>query len=248
MWQPIVVGVLLAVVFFGGVAFVLKQRHAPPSPRFQSRSPTALFCFRSLCLAFYLVVLVAQWVQSGFASYNFYTFWNFNLQAVYFGWTLLACVVGSVNSRGLNTLFDVVFANSFVVATVFWLVLYSPKYGVTWLQMAQHGVNSMLLGLEFALNDFSVQPRSMAYASFLLPDVFAAFAWVAREGWLNYWVYSFLNVYKVASPLWYVGILLGHCVFFGLAVCLSKGKQCVRRDANDLASPLMRESTSVAKV
>ncbi|KDO21832.1 hypothetical protein SPRG_12646 [Saprolegnia parasitica CBS 223.65] len=229
MWQPIVIGVLLALVFVGAVAVGLKQRHSPP--------PRALLCFRYLCLAFYLVVLVAQWIKSGFAAYNFYTFWNFNLQAVYFAWTLLACVVGSVNSRGLNTLFDVVFANSFVVAAVFWGVLYSPKYGVTWLQVAQHGVNSVLLLLEFALNDFSVQPRSLIYASFLLPDVFAAFAWVARECWLDYWVYSFLNVYKVASPLWYVGMLLGHCL-----------KQSVRRDATELASPLMRESISVQKV
>ncbi|KDO20571.1 hypothetical protein SPRG_13602, partial [Saprolegnia parasitica CBS 223.65] len=248
MWQPIVVGVLLALVFVGAVAVGLKQRHSPPPARFQSRSPTALLCFRSLCLAFYLVVLVAQWIKSGFAAYNFYTFWNFNLQAVYFAWTLLACVVGSVNSRGLNTLFDVVFANSFVVAAVFWGVLYSPKYGVTWLQVAQHGVNSVLLLLEFALNDFSVQPRSLIYASFLLPDVFAAFAWVARECWLDYWVYSFLNVYKGASPLWYVGMLLGHCVFFGLAIGLSKLKQSVRRDATELTSPLVRESISVQKV
>ncbi|EQC25635.1 hypothetical protein SDRG_16490 [Saprolegnia diclina VS20] len=176
-------------------------------------------------LSFYVIVIIAQFVEAGIvAEYVYYTFWNFNLQAIYFGWAIVTSLVRSNDSCARNTLFDVVFVNSFLIATVFWGALYSHIYKVTWLHISQHGINSALLLLEFGLNDLRVQLRSMVYASFLLPDIFGAFAWVVHEYWVDDWVYPFLDVTKDFALLWYMGMLLGHCAFFGLAMGLSKLK------------------------
>ncbi|KDO20572.1 hypothetical protein SPRG_13603 [Saprolegnia parasitica CBS 223.65] len=240
MWQPVVVGIFLALVLLGAVLLLLRQRAspAPPCVCYPTRYPKVLLGVRCMSLVFYTAVIIAQFIEAGMvAEYVYYTFWNFNLQAIYFGWAIVASIVGSVDSHRRNTLFDVIFANSFLIAGVFWGVLYSPIYSVTWLHMSQHGINSVLLVLEFGLNELRIQPRSMVYASMLLPDVFGAFAWVVRECWVDDWVYPFLDVTKDVALLWYIGMLLGHCAFFGLAMGLSKLKAHWLRHAPPVSSP-----------
>ncbi|KDO21834.1 hypothetical protein SPRG_12648 [Saprolegnia parasitica CBS 223.65] len=242
MWQEIVVGCLLAIVLISSLAVVYyKQTPLPyistfaPLPR-----PALLLATRALTVVFYLVVLIDDLSAGGIRNYDYYTFWNFNLQTIYFAYSLVVQwrSVQQGHARRLNTLFDVVLADALLVMTVFWAILYDSSKPFRWVEVAEHGVNSVLVLLEFALNDYSVQKRSVVYASCLFPAVFGAFAWVGRSSWRDDWVYPFLNVTDTVAPLWYMGLIVGHGIFFGVALGLAKLKRCVRQPATP-SEPLL---------
>ncbi|EQC25634.1 hypothetical protein SDRG_16489 [Saprolegnia diclina VS20] len=236
MWQEVVVGCLLAVVLVGSVVALYTHAQTPrpyasafaPLPR-----PLLLVATRALSVVFYLVVLIDDLSGGGIRNYDYYTFWNFNLQTIYFVYSLVVQWRGVQHdhARRLNTFSDVVVADALLVMVVFWAILYDSSKPLRWVEVAEHGVNSVLVLLEFGLNDFGVQTRSVVYASCLFPAVFGAFAWIGRSYWRDDWVYPFLNVTDTLAPLWYIGLIVGHGAFFGVALGLAKLKRYVRQPA-----------------
>ncbi|OQR96285.1 hypothetical protein THRCLA_22012 [Thraustotheca clavata] len=253
MWQVPVIIAMLVLVIGGSVVFIFTRPQAP-TDRFEYflySNFKALLYFRVFCVLYYLVMLINQFIESGIAMYEFYTLWNFTLQFVYFVWVTTyqyshrhsstIPILMAKQYKRLNTLFDVAIVDSILVMVVFWGILYSPTLSFSWLAPFEHGVNTLLLLMEFVLNPFLIQRSSIVYASFLWPGAFAVFAWIAHDWWMHKWVYPFLNISKPSSPAWYAGMIIGHCVFFALCIGLSKVK-------NHFKPPTVLATTSPSSV
>ena len=168
----------------------------------------------------------------GPSCYQWYTVWNFTLQTIYFVWSVLdqrrlSRQENTTHLTSLNTLFDIIFANSLLIGIIFWTILYD-KNDATWLAYGEHGINTLLLIIEFILNPFLTQWTSIVYASCSLPAAYASFAWISHDTWLSKWPYSFLDVESQYAPVWYLGLLIGHGIFFSITIALSKLKQKYR--------------------
>jgi hypothetical protein len=244
MWSQVIVALLLAALFVGSGFVLFKRRNATVEPEyFQYTSPRAyllLFCFRVLALSFFAITLTYKtYVSFRDDSYNFiyYSNWNFTAQLLYFTWMLKfqsfhwkSHCVGSLlvtrEGRILNTFFDVIFAASLVVALVYWAVLYPTEEGpLTWVTVATHGINTVLVIVEYRLNHLVTQWSNVVYASFLWPGTYSLFAVIAQATWLGFWPYFFLDTSKPVAPAWYLGLLAIHFVFNLLTIGASKLKQ-----------------------
>ncbi|OQS07198.1 hypothetical protein THRCLA_00805 [Thraustotheca clavata] len=252
--QAILVGVLIAVVVVGCGLWIMYKHYRPSNePELFFNYPTRSYYIigiivRSFCCVYYIVILITELIENnGLSIYKWYTIWNFTLQLVYFlGATKFQWSHRSIPSKTpilmtktyhrLNTLFDWSFSCSFIVAIVFWTLLYGPNYNLTWYSVCEHAVNNVLLFIEFSINDFYVHTSSIVYACLLWPALYAAWACFSNITWLNgVWTYNFLNLDKPTAIGWYIGVLVGHFVLFGVAYLLSLLKQ--RLKPSVLVSP-----------
>jgi len=185
-------------------------------------------------LILFFITLVADLERSHGYAIAYYTCWNFILQTVYFAWAIKVSIwrPSTKERRILNGLFDTCFATMFLVASVLWLILY-PIYArdneqdkvLNWVSYVQHGGNIVLFLIEFASNGRIISKSSFAFVT-LFATTYAALTWSTHDSLLQgYWPYPMLDVTKPSSPLWYMGILIFHVLFFGFVLLLSKLKK-----------------------
>ncbi|KDO17648.1 hypothetical protein SPRG_16959 [Saprolegnia parasitica CBS 223.65] len=268
--QAILVGVFIGVVVAGCIAYII-SRHCRSQAAvadvyfaYPSRAqPVVATIYRGGCSIFYIVILLLELVENGFSIYKYYTIWNFTLQLIYFVWATTfslrlamlpakAPIHVTPELRTLNTLFGWVLPVSFVVLIVFWALLYGPGYDLSAYSVAEHAVNNILLVLEFAANDFYVGKASIVYACLLWPALYAAWACLSYATWLGSWPYKFLDLDKNSAIGWYIGVLLGHFILFGVAYLLSvlkrKLKPSLVTTPPILAEPLPVSSTDLDSI
>ncbi|KDO20577.1 hypothetical protein SPRG_13608 [Saprolegnia parasitica CBS 223.65] len=236
MWVQLVIGSILAASFaISGHAIYTLGGGSAVLEAFQYKTPSTYYVhvgFRFAMLALYAAVLIAEAEYLGIKMVSFYTVWNFILQGIYYLWAIKYQLATSgsrekpitVTREGahLNSLFSICFANSLLVIVVYWGFLYNPN--MRWYSYIQHGGNTLLFLIEFALNGFLVQGTDVIYVS-LFPAIYAIFIWISNATWLNgWWPYRFLAMETPVAPLWYIGIFLGHFVMFGLALAISSAK------------------------
>ncbi len=245
MWSQVVVALVLLAVFTSSGFVLYKRRHAKVEPAyFQYKSHSTyvrLFGFRALAVTFFVATLTNQlYTSKSFDIYAFYTVWNFTAQLVYFAWVLkvqwndwtshhAGSLLVTREHYILNTLFDVVFANSLLIATFYWAFVYkynlNRNIGVTWPTVAEHGINTFLLMIEFCLNHHETQWSNLVFASFLWPGTYSLVLWIFRMTWLDVWPYPFLDTTKAEAPAWYLVLILFHVIFFSMTIGASKLKQ-----------------------
>ncbi|EQC38173.1 hypothetical protein SDRG_04602 [Saprolegnia diclina VS20] len=238
MWVQLVIGSILAASFAisghaiynlnlgGGPAVLESFQYKPPSTYYVHLG------FRVGMLVLYAAVFIAEAENLGTKMISFYTVWNFILQSLYYLWAIKYQLSTSrsrqtpvtVTREGslLNSLFNICFANSLLVIVIYWGLLYNPN--MRWYSYIQHGGNTLLFFVEFALNGFLVQGTDVMYVS-LFPSVYAVFIWISNVTWLDgWWPYRFLTMETPVAPLWYIGIFVGHFAMFGLALAISSAK------------------------
>jgi hypothetical protein len=91
--------------------------------------------------------------------------------------------------------------------------------------VAEHGINTILIIVEFRLNHLVTQWSNAVFASFLWPGTYSLFIVISHATWLDEWPYYFLDTSKPTAPAWYLGLILIHLVFFFLTIGASKLKQ-----------------------
>ena len=202
-------------------------------------SPTQLVLFRGVVLLYFVGIQCYQLFHHGMHCLAFYTTWNFILQIVYFGlMSLLSWRVQTgrrVSSNLMHAifiLFDICFACCFLVATVLWLILYplakqagTASHLLNPVSYTQHGINVLLLSVEFGFNHLQVHPLHAAYLVYW-PTTYALFAWIVHGSTTRgFWPYPFMKVREPYSPLWYLGLLVAHLVFFALVYGASQLKK-----------------------
>ncbi|OQR80722.1 hypothetical protein ACHHYP_17274 [Achlya hypogyna] len=188
-----------------------------------------LFVFRSIVVALYIATIIYQVVYIEGRAYTMYTVWNFTLQLIYFAWSLKVqmtewgqrIVAVSAERRHLNTLFTVVFATSFLVALVYWSVIY--KSATWWVGYMEHAGNNVLLIIDFCLNHHFAERAHAPFAA-LWPVVYVTIIWICKATFLDKWPYTFMNQEKAIAPVMYIGVILAHCFCFGFALLLAKAK------------------------
>ncbi|OQR96292.1 hypothetical protein THRCLA_22014 [Thraustotheca clavata] len=251
MWQEIVVGILLAIIFCICTYILYKQKSQPiASGTFQYRSRcnyNSLLVLRLVMLAVYIVVIVVQASDMGVQMLKYYTVWNFLLQALFYILSVRFIMAHhkAVNQpqaitteyRVLNTIFDISVSNSLMVVIVYWTLLYSPS--MPWFSYIEHAINAVALSIDFCLNPFLIK-RTDAVLIALLPAIYAVFGWVSYYTWLDHvWPYNFLRMDSNAAPGWYVAIFVGHLIVFGLVLLLSKAKEkIISPERPRLSTPL----------
>lgn len=127
---------------------------------------------------------------------------------------------------------DVVLATSILIATVVWTILYPYAVRVhesarllNWVSYCQHGVNVVLLQIEFLATHHRVSVDALPLV-LLWPSLYTIFTWllhgtVAR----GFWPYPFLELNTPWAPVWYLGLLLAHLAAFVLVLALSHLKK-----------------------
>lgn len=196
-------------------------------------SPMYLTCFRFIVLLYFIGIQLYSFYKNGTHPLLFYTTWNFILQIVYFAvvsylsWQIQRDrQVAQSIVHAAFILFDVCFTCSFLVATVLWFILY-PMYKkagteaqvFTFTSYTQHGINVLVLLIEFAMNQFEIQPVHAAFVVYW-PTIYALFAWIVHSE-NSFWPYPFMEVREPYSPLWYLGLLIAHLCFFSIALLAS---------------------------
>ncbi|ETV97450.1 hypothetical protein H310_09381 [Aphanomyces invadans] len=184
-----------------------------PPPRLIGR----LFHFSSLVL--FLVVAGADLRQTNGSCLLYYTFWNFVLQTAYWIWALID---PKRTSRARSMFLDLLLPTNMVMVVVVWAILY-PLVGDdlnNWISCTQHGGNLVLLLIEFVCSDVRSVPLSTGALVGLWATTYATFAWVVHS-FTNVWLYPFLDVDQPWAPLWYLGLLALHIVFFGVVALLA---------------------------
>ncbi|KDO18516.1 hypothetical protein SPRG_16121 [Saprolegnia parasitica CBS 223.65] len=241
MWVQIAIACMVAASYLG-MGIVLHRAHQydrqgdVATLTFTSRVRYYLqLAFRLLVVTLFCIILVIDVQEYGTTAFSYYTIWNFALQTVYHAlaagfllshWNARGGATVVVQSHPLNSLFDICLTNSLLVAVVFWTELYYPT--MPWYSYIQHGVNTLLFVLELFLGDFDVQSEDFKYAG-MSPTIYTTFIWISHDTWLDgWWPYDFLSMDTSTTPLWYIGIFLGHFVLFGGAYGLSQVKtRCI---------------------
>ena len=202
-------------------------------------SPTQLTFFRAVVFLYFVSIQCYQLINHGVHCLAFYTTWNFILQIVYFGlMSLLSWRIQTgrrVSPAWVHAtfiLFDICFACCFLVAVVLWLILYplakrdgTASHLLNVVSYTQHGINVLILCLEFGFNHLSVQPLHGAFLVYW-PTTYALFAWIVHGSTTRgFWPYPFMKVREPYSPLWYLGLLFAHLCFFGIVYGASQLKR-----------------------
>jgi hypothetical protein len=167
-------------------------------------------------------------------SFNKYTCWNFFVQLFYFGWaakyqwyhcraSTMKDISLSAEGHRLNALLSICLPLSLMVIIVYYGYLFDPK-DFSWTSIVQHGVNTVLLLIEFSLNHCRIEKGAWVYMG-LLTGTYVAFVWILHDATSMAWPYSFFDMTDKFAPLWFVGIFLIHALTFGFAVGLSTLKQ-----------------------
>ncbi|KDO20578.1 hypothetical protein SPRG_13609 [Saprolegnia parasitica CBS 223.65] len=238
-WQGYVIAVIVflcAVYAFHGMYRVAKTWPLVSLSAIQYSSAAhfkGLFAFRVVVAALYITTLIYQLTHQEGRAFTMYTVWNFTLQMVYFLWAIKVqvaewCHVGSSSlvpmtreRQWLSTLFTVIFSTSFLVALVYWSVIY--KTSTWWVGYMEHAGNNAILILEFCLNH-SFMVRADAPFAAVWPVLYVTVIWICKATFLEKWPYTFMNQDKAIAPVMYLGVIVAHIACFGFVLLLAKAK------------------------
>ncbi|KAF0688233.1 Aste57867_20103 [Aphanomyces stellatus] len=234
LWKLLVLGIGLSCIILGVVFRIYIQ----PTPEYlvgvrQYSKSIPLLLFRVAVLGFFVAVWVLEISTTDWFDLVYYTWWNFSLQIVYFTlaivdqakhWHQARCYA----NHALNTLFDVCFTSCFLVALVYWILLFNPSNHLEWFVYVVHLVNVFVLLLDFGANDHVVQRTSLKYVV-LWPTLYSILTWIGNSSYLDgFWPYNLMDLSKSLAPLIWFGIILAHVGCFGGVLLLSKLKlRCV---------------------
>ncbi|ETV95500.1 hypothetical protein H310_10969 [Aphanomyces invadans] len=231
LWKELVIGIGLAII---GVVCLVRIYKQPPTHGllqvpFNPKNAW-LLAFRIAMWSFFLVVWIIQIDSSHWFDLVYYTYWNFSLQTIYFGLAVFDQVrrwtrpTNQANGY-LNTLFDVAITSCFLVALVYWILLYSPSKPTEWATWIVHLANVVIFVIEFTVNEHLIQRSSLKFV-ILWPALFSSLAWIGNvtfnEG---FWPYNLMSMDKSIAPVIWFGIGLGHVVCFGIVLLMSAAKR-----------------------
>lgn len=141
-------------------------------------------------------------------------------------------------------LLDMLLATSILIAVVVWTILY--PYAVrmhaadkilNWVSYCQHGVNVVLLQIEFLATHHRVSVDSLPLM-LLWPSVYTIFTWILHGTVARgFWPYPFLELDTPWAPVWYLGLLLAHLGAFVLMLAASHFKRPERVVTAQVLSP-----------
>ncbi|GAQ83808.1 hypothetical protein KFL_001630060 [Klebsormidium nitens] len=130
----------------------------------------------------------------------------------------------------VQILFQTCSSSVLLVDTVLWLVLFpvSVEEGRTseilnFVSYNEHIINAVAMAGEFWLNSMAFPVFRMSYVV-IWACLYVLLEWLAHP-WGSKWTYFFLEYRQPTSILWYAGLLLLHCIFFGVCYWLSQLKQ-----------------------
>ncbi|OQR96284.1 hypothetical protein THRCLA_22015 [Thraustotheca clavata] len=234
-WESIVIGVIVALCTLACLykAFTINVAKVEGLEILYSSKPKFifLFVFRILVVILYIATLVGRFNYQPAKAAVMYTVWNFILQLIYLIWALkLQCSdFTSLNipmeftkeRKWLTVLFAVCFSTSFLVAVVYWSVIF--KGSTWWVGYVEHGANNIVLIIDFILNESLVAFHHAPFVG-LWPCFYTIVIWIFRATWLTYWPYTFMDQSKPISPLMYIAVIVAHAICFGFVILLSKAK------------------------
>ena len=216
--------------------------------------PKVLLLFRTFVFLLFTGTQIYQSVIKGPRTLIFYTTWNFILQAFYFGLVVYYTLRPTVSQKVhvfIRAIFDITLSTSFLVFLVTWAILYPHALTIgkghlftTNVSYLQHGGNVILLLLELCGNSFTVNSKNI-YLLPIWPIVFCAYAWIIEAGF-GLWPYHFLRMDVNGTVIWYIGLLLVHYLFFGVAMVFSTLKKKVLKKCNDDGMELEEEEEDAA--
>lgn len=207
-------------------------------------SPRTLLYTRAATFGFAVCVAVRQSTFTGTMQFKYYTVWSFLLLIAYFGMAAIASWrrvrrIGSDDAAGRTVdllehtvivLYHIMLTTVFIVDITTWTVLYPmikrtttgaeleriKKLMLCFTSYIQHGGNAILVLTDFALNDISIHPYLFGWVG-LWSVTFGAWAilWYRLSG---EWLYPFINYTKPWAPIAYIGLYVGHWLFFGCVV------------------------------
>ena len=246
------------VLFVVGAFILCRKLKAPPGlPPLTSRASKVLLVWRALCLGWFVAILALQWqdmLSPDFPKHHslplqdllFFTIWNYYLQSVYWVFALVSSVAelrgwGERSPAWLRTvvhcLFEVALPLSWLVTIVLWGILLPAdlmKYHVchecNFFSYNQHAVNTIVLLVEFGLNDLVVTWRHVGLAV-IWSVTYCVFSWVVHAATdPGFWPYFFLQLNTPMAIVWYPALLLLGIGLYAAAVGASHLKRrCVAR-------------------
>lgn len=206
-----------------------------------SVNPTVLLAFRTTVFLFCFGVIVYQFIleKNIGDTVRYYTWWNFCLLTTYFGcmsgfgfyvMKKPGCLTERLGVFGCFCLssYQVCLTTVFLVDVVLWAVLYpagtpTDRLGlVKFPSLIEHGLNLVFMGVELSLNRLPVIGAHVCILT-LWPCAWCIFQWVYHAKGGEY-LYFFMDTSKAIAPLWYLGMLMGHWLFFGFVYYLSRCK------------------------
>ncbi|KAI8053242.1 hypothetical protein BDF22DRAFT_683416 [Syncephalis plumigaleata] len=201
-------------------------------------SPQVLLTTRGISCLYQAIVVICSIINQptqGWVFFTFFTHLTFLGELAYFGvatyhtfrFTRYAGYVSptlkaeSLWTRAHFVLYSTVAVFHMLVPAVYWAVLYNPKASNTamsiYLNVSKHGIDFVLLGIEFVLGRMIVPLAALPWV--ILTILFYMFwAWIAHS--INgLWVYPFLNWDQPAGIVaaWYIGVCLLVVAFFAIS-------------------------------
>ncbi|KAF0688229.1 Aste57867_20099 [Aphanomyces stellatus] len=198
----------------------------------QAKPSIPLVAFRVAALSLFAYVWLLE-IVADIANLKYYTIWNFSAQTLYLGYAVVHQILLwshpaeelEHHHRVLNVIFDVIFTTVFVVALVYWTILYNPSDIVEWTTYVVHLANVFVFAVEFCVNEHLVQPASLPFLA-LWPTLYSLVTWVGVNTYLDgSWPYGVMDLTKPMAPLYWFGIIFGHVICFGFVSILSQFKR-----------------------
>ena len=158
----------------------------------------------------------------------YFTVWNFHLCILLLGLSFYGSVRNLRNKQQTETKDDVVLravelimqvelSSLLLVVLVTWTVLLpsveDPSSLLNWTSYFQHGINAILLLIEYALNATRFNPRNLGYVV-LWPTMYAVFHMLYTGLGSNYAIYFFLDMTTPFTIITFLVLLLIHILFF----------------------------------
>ncbi|KAF0736962.1 hypothetical protein Ae201684_006774 [Aphanomyces euteiches] len=225
MWEAYVVAVEEGVALGVSVlCLVVYPPHAHPTYACKYSTPSPWHrLFYVACAIFSIVVQVADVVKTHGHCFAFFTTWNFILQIGFWTWSI---VDHRASSRLRLVLFDVLWPSSILVAGVVWGILYpavviahEEAKLLNWISYCQHGINTVLLCIEWILSDARHMSWRASAFLVLFATVYVIFAWILHESTpQGFWPYPFLAIDRPLSPLVYLCLLVLQLVAFSVTL------------------------------
>ncbi|ETV97448.1 hypothetical protein H310_09379 [Aphanomyces invadans] len=226
MWEPIAVACEEALSV---VACIYILRCYPPHRQEaytshnanRSDPPSVLHqTFYAACAIFLFATHVADVVKTRGNCYYFFTTWNVLMQLSFWCWSFFDA---SGRSRGRAVMLDVLWPTSILVTIVVWAILYPMVHAIhedyvllNWISYCQHGVNAVLLLVEWTWSDARRVALSTCAWSILFPTIYVIYAWIVHESVHITWPYPFLATDRPSAPLWYLFFFLLQVMMFAL--------------------------------
>ncbi|DBA00112.1 TPA: hypothetical protein N0F65_000403 [Lagenidium giganteum] len=151
----------------------------------------------------------------------------------------------------LDLILDVCLATSLLIGIVVWTILYpwavrmhDPEKLLNWVSYCQHGINILLLQLDFSCTQHQVSPDALALL-IAWPTTYCIFTWIVH-GTIKrgFWPYPFLKLDTPTAPIWYAGLLLAHLACFAIVYLCSRLKRSCRQRTPRADAPLVSDHTS----